>query len=116
MRANRFPTFKVVKRDEAAVFPTKSRMSDAGYDLTIIKLLKTKGNVHFYTTGLTIIPEYGYYFNLHPRSSISKTGYMLANSTGIIDSTYTGPLIIAGTPSTASTTNPASQDSTPGER
>ena len=32
-------------------------------------------------------------FNMHPRSSISKTNLMLANHTGIIDSGYRGPII-----------------------
>jgi dUTP pyrophosphatase len=32
-------------------------------------------------------------FNVHPRSSISKTPLMLANHTGIIDSGYRGSLI-----------------------
>jgi len=32
-------------------------------------------------------------FNVHPRSSISKTQLMLANHTGIIDSGYRGNLI-----------------------
>jgi dUTP pyrophosphatase len=34
-------------------------------------------------------------FNMHPRSSISKTPLMLANHTGIIDSGYRGSLIAA---------------------
>ena len=34
-------------------------------------------------------------FNVHPRSSISKTPLMLANHTGIIDSGYRGSLISA---------------------
>ena len=32
-------------------------------------------------------------FNLHPRSSISKTPLMLANHTGIVDSGYRGSII-----------------------
>ena len=31
---------------------------------------------------------------LVPRSSISKTGYMLANSVGVIDRTYTGNVLV----------------------
>lgn len=32
-------------------------------------------------------------FNVHPRSSISKTNLMLANHTGVIDAGYRGPII-----------------------
>ena len=37
----------------------------------------------------------GYYFELVPRSSISKTGYSLANNIGIIDQNYRGEIIVA---------------------
>ena len=39
--------------------------------------------------------EEGYYTEIVPRSSISKSGYMLANSIGIIDNNYRGNLMIA---------------------
>jgi dUTP pyrophosphatase len=40
-------------------------------------------------------PENGYYFDLVGRSSISKTGWMVANNIGIIDASYTGTVIVA---------------------
>jgi dUTP pyrophosphatase len=88
-------TFRWTKTDENAVSPFKSKVSDAGYDITIIKKIKTVGDVEFYDTGIKIQPDFGYYFDLVPRSSISKTGYMLANCVGIIDRTYIGPVIVA---------------------
>ena len=45
--------------------------------------------------GLVISPPTGYYIEIVPRSSISKTGYMLANSVGTIDPGYTGNIYIA---------------------
>lgn len=87
--------FKVKKTDPEAVIPSKPNASDIGYDLTVIKKLKTKGDVTFYDTGLVIEPSVGYYSLLYPRSSISKTGYMLANSVGVIDPGYRSNFIVA---------------------
>ena len=78
-----------------AVIPTKSRASDVGYDLTIIKKVKDIGSkTALYDTGIAVAPEFGYYTKIVPRSSIIKSGYMLTNSTGIIDGTYRGNLMI----------------------
>ena len=78
-----------------AVSPSKERASDSGYDLVLLEKIKTVGKVEFYDTGIKVKPNFGYYFQVVPRSSISKTGYMLANSVGIIDRTYLGNIIIA---------------------
>ena len=87
--------FRFMKSREDAVTPIKGHVSDSGFDLTILEKVKTSGNVEYYTTGLKIQPPHGYYFDLVPRSSLSKTGYMLANSVGIIDQSYRGPIIAA---------------------
>ena len=89
------PSFMWTKTINEAVAPCKSRCSDSGYDLSIVKLLKTKGNVHYYDTGIQVEPSYGYYFDMVGRSSISKTGWMIANNIGIIDATYRGNIIVA---------------------
>lgn len=88
-------TFRVKKSHPDAVVPTKAHMSDAGFDVTAIRVLKTEGDVTFYGTGIHVQPPFGYYFQLVPRSSISKTGFSLANSVGIIDAGYQGEIIIA---------------------
>lgn len=88
-------TFRVKKSHPDAVVPTKAHSSDAGFDITVIREIKTEGDVTFYGTGIHVEPPFGYYFQLVPRSSISKTGYSLANSVGIIDAGYQGELIIA---------------------
>ena len=44
------------------------------------------------TRGDTLTPEDTVHYRLVPRSSIYKTGYMMANSEGIIDRSYTGAL------------------------
>jgi dUTP pyrophosphatase len=48
-----------------------------------------------YNTGIKLDIPIGYYVELVPRSSISKSGYMLANSIGIIDCSYKGELLVA---------------------
>lgn len=87
--------FRWTKTDPSAIAPFKTKTSDAGYDVTIIKKVKVVGDVEFFDTGIKIQPGFGYYFDLVPRSSISKTGYMLANSLGVIDRTYVGPVLVA---------------------
>lgn len=78
-----------------AVPPFKDRVTDSGYDLTLIDVVKRFGNVTLYTTGISVQPAFGWYFDLVPRSSLSKTGYAFANSVGVIDRTYTGPIMVA---------------------
>lgn len=87
---------KVVFDDEKAVFPTKAHPSDIGYDLTAIDIFKKiSGRITMFETGIRVSPPAGYYLEILPRSSLSKTGYMLANSVGTIDPDFTGTLKIA---------------------
>ena len=86
--------FNYVKTCPEAKPPQKQRASDSGYDLTLMKKIKVHGNVEFYDTCIKLQPTFGYYFDLVGRSSISKSGYMLANNIGIIDRTYQGSVIV----------------------
>ena len=90
------PYCKIYKTDENAVMPSKTRESDVGYDLTIIKELKrfNKSTV-LYDTGIKLLIQDGYYIEIVPRSSISKSGYMLSNSVGIIDQSYRGNIMVS---------------------
>lgn len=91
-----FPECRVLKVNELAVIPSKCKESDAGYDLTIVKEAKTLlPNVTLYDTGIQIQVAHGLYAEVVPRSSLSKSGYMLANSIGIIDRGYTGNIYVA---------------------
>jgi deoxyuridine 5'-triphosphate nucleotidohydrolase len=86
----------VYRHEPEAVLPTKARLSDVGYDLTIIRKVKTlNSRTSLYDTGLSIRVPFGYYVEIVPRSSLSKTGYMLSNSMGIIDRSYQGNLLVA---------------------
>ena len=90
------PSIKVFTDDDSAVIPYKSRYSDAGYDLTIIKEFKRlNSNTVIYDTGIKLEIPNGYYVEIVPRSSISRSGYILANNVGIIDQGYRGNLYIA---------------------
>jgi deoxyuridine 5'-triphosphate nucleotidohydrolase len=86
---------KVKLLSSTAVMPKKANTSDSGWDLVITKIHKKIGNVTFFSTEVSIEPPHGYYFDLVPRSSLSKTGYIMANSVGIIDQSYRGPIIAA---------------------
>lgn len=84
------------KTDKNAVFPEKNKQSDVGYDLTIIKEeKKLLNNTTLYDTGIKIRVKDGLYVEVVPRSSLSKSGYILANSIGIIDPNYIGNIFIA---------------------
>lgn len=87
-------TFKIryTKNLPEAVKPFKERASDSGYDLTLIKKIKTDGKIEYYDTGICVKPSYGYYCDLVGRSSIVKSGYMLANGIGVIDMSYRGSI------------------------
>lgn len=79
-----------------AVMPTKAFPTDIGYDLTAISVFKRLSDkTTLYETGVAVSPPEGYYTEILPRSSLTKTGYVLSNSVGVIDPTYTGTLKIA---------------------
>lgn len=89
------PKCRVVKLDPRAVVPYKTRVSDVGLDLVIIKKIKQYTSMTvLYDTGIAIHIPHGYYAEIVPRSSLSKTGYMLANNVGIIDNSYRGNLYV----------------------
>lgn len=90
------PACRVIKSDKYAVLPSKTNHSDVGYDITVIRKVKSlNAAVTLYDTGLRVSPPPGYYVEIVPRSSLSKSGFALANSVGVIDPSYTGNLLVA---------------------
>lgn len=87
--------FQFKKTLPNAVAPTKAHATDSGFDLVLVEKIKEENGVVFYDTGIAVQPPPGYYFELVGRSSISKTGYMLANNIGIIDNDYRGSIKVA---------------------
>ena len=78
-----------------AVKPSKSKVSDSGYDITLIRKIKEENGIEYYGTGLKLCPTFGNHILMFPRSSMPKTGYILANQVAVIDRTYVGELIVA---------------------
>lgn len=79
----------------SAVRPKKHHKNDVGYDITAIGVFKQLSSRSFlFETGVSVKPPEGYYFELVPRSSMSKSGYMQTNGVGIIDPEYTGTIKI----------------------
>jgi dUTP pyrophosphatase len=77
----------------------KSHYTDAGIDISGISVDKVLDNgVIMLNTGVQLNIPTGYWGMLAPRSSIAKSGFMIANSFGVIDSSYRGELKIAITP------------------
>lgn len=87
--------FKFAKTNPEAYSPTQPNFTDSGWDLCLISKIKEDNGVTYYDTGISIQSPPGYYLQLVGRSSISKTGYMLANNIGIIDNGYRGNIIVA---------------------
>jgi deoxyuridine 5'-triphosphate nucleotidohydrolase len=86
--------FRWARIDPAAVPPRKEHASDCGFDLTLVRVASLRGQVTFFGTGVQIEPPFGWYFDLVARSSISKSGYLLANGIGVIDRAYRGELLV----------------------
>ncbi len=85
---------KIKLLDPKAEIPKRAHETDTGYDLKFIGFEKIVGDVIFFKTGLAIQPPSGYYYEIMPRSSISKLPLELANSVGVIDETYTGQIFV----------------------
>ncbi|PNH12592.1 Deoxyuridine 5'-triphosphate nucleotidohydrolase [Tetrabaena socialis] len=90
------PECMVYREDPAAILPSRGKTSDVGYDLSVIrKVRELTPSVSLYDTGITLSVENGWYAEVVPRSSLSKSGFMMANSMGIIDRSYTGSIMVA---------------------
>ena len=94
-------TINYVKLSPTAQAPTQGSEYAAGYDLhadlenqSYITL--APGEYRKISTGIAIALPDGTFGAVYPRSGMAtKRGLVLANGTGIIDSDYRGPLIVA---------------------
>jgi dUTP pyrophosphatase len=84
---------KIKKLHKDAVIPSYAHSTDCGLDLTAVsKTFDEYGNV-VYGFGLAFeIPE-GYAGFIFPRSSNHKSGLLLTNCVGIVDSGYRGEVM-----------------------
>lgn len=89
-------SIRFTRNNDLAVIPTRANPSDIGLDLVAIKKHKILPyGCILYDTGISATPPEGYHLEIMSRSSITKTGYMIANGIGLIDPAYTGNLYIA---------------------
>ena len=92
--------FKVKKLHEDAQLPSQATDTDAGFDLIAIDDGEFKrdedNNLLYiqYKTGISIQPPEGYHTEIFPRSSVTKTHLMLANSIGLVDEGYRGEILV----------------------
>ena len=79
-------------RDDA-VIPTKKRFTDVGYDVSSVDayVVPAYGTVSV-DTGIALSAPPGFYYTVDGRSSLWSKGILPFR--GIIDATYTGPLIV----------------------
>lgn len=81
---------KFKKESPDAVLPAYAEPGAAGMDCTARSIELSPNGFIEYALGFSVeIPD-GYVGLLYPRSSISKLGLTLANSVGVIDSSYRG--------------------------
>lgn len=86
---------KIMYLDGATFPPRQATKGSAGWDLYCneIKILQPN-EVAFLRLGFCLqIPE-GYYVSIVSRSSMAKRGVIIPNSPGIIDSDYTGEIMV----------------------
>lgn len=83
---------KLVPHAEA---PEKGTDGSAGFDIVATDYYYNSDNrFHEYGTGIAIdLPE-GWEIEVRPRSSISKTSFVLVNSPGTIDSDYKKEILV----------------------
>jgi len=85
---------KIKKLNKDAHIPKSAYKGDAGVDLVATEKL-VRNNYVEYKTGLSISVPENHVGLLFPRSSISNTSNMaLANSTGVLDSSYSGEVCL----------------------
>lgn len=89
-------SIKFTRNNDLAVTPSRANPTDIGLDLVAIKKHKTLPyGCILYDTGISASPPEGYHLEILSRSSISKTGWMIANGIGLLDPSYTGNIYIA---------------------
>jgi dUTP pyrophosphatase len=76
---------------ESARAPQRAHADDAAWDVFADSVEETPEFLRV-KTGIAVQAPKGYSFLAFPRSSVSKTGWVLANSVGVIDNAYRGEI------------------------
>jgi dUTP pyrophosphatase len=81
---------KVKKLSELAVLPKYAKVGDACMDLTVARVVKMGVFKVKYEFDLAFEIPSGYYIDVRSRSSVCKSGMILSNGCGVVDSGYRG--------------------------
>jgi dUTP pyrophosphatase len=81
---------KIVKHRMYEKTPSYAKEGDAGIDLMAIQIISETDEHVVYDTGFAVEIPIGYVGLIYPRSSIRKKDLIMANSVGVIDSSYRG--------------------------
>lgn len=84
---------KIKKLTDNAIIPHYAKEGDAGMDLSCVSVHEEDLFTQ-YGIGIAIQIPQGYVGLVFPRSSISKTNHLMANSVGVIDSGYRGEILV----------------------
>ena len=84
---------KIKRLHQDAVIPSYAKPGDAGLDLTAIGVSSDHACITYHTGIAVEIPRW-HVGLLFPRSSVYKTGQMLTNCVGVIDSGYRGEIMM----------------------
>ena len=68
----------------------KAHDTDSGFDLTACGYEYKENGLWHIKLGVEVEPPKGFYFEVAPRSSFSKTSFTFPNNLGIIDQSYRG--------------------------
>lgn len=86
---------KIKKLDEKAVIPFYAKEGDACMDITAIDLeYDLENDRYIYHTGLAFEVPNGYFMDLRPRSSNTKSDFYIPNAPGTLDTGYRGELLV----------------------
>lgn len=82
------------KLEHPACMPTRANPTDAGLDLRTKQTVVLRAGIRtLVPTGVSVKIPRGYVGLLFPRSSLSKSGIVMTNSVGVIDSDYRGEIL-----------------------
>lgn len=86
---------KIKKLVPEAVIPSPATEGSAGMDVTAVgREYDNRNDCWIYHTGLAFQLPKDHVMLIFPRSSNRKTNYYLANHVGVLDSDYTGELML----------------------
>jgi len=81
---------KIKKLHSEAVIPKKATQLAAGHDVTVTEIIQEAADFVICKLGFALTPPPGYKVVLVPRSSLTKTKWILQNSPGQGDEDFTG--------------------------